>query len=472
MITVSHLETYEKTPYQLIGQSLFFFLLVPIIYLSFIEIVSTDEIRFINDFEEPNYFNLDIKYVYYFQTISKAISIIITLNFAILLFINWYVGINHKRLINYYLPLYKITWLITKISTLLVIVIFIFLFVISINNIFPPFKLRWWSLIGIACPILGSLLAFFTVIDIIHTLDKKNVVRIIGYKVSEQDQPELFKLVKKCSNKIKASFPDNIVLGNTDGFFVISTDVLIINNDKEELLKGNTLYIPYLMFKILTQDELKGIIGHELAHFSGEDTNYSKKFKPAKYSLIDKFNNFEKGLNESKENENSGITGKIASFFTNFFLMMLLNPIGYIYINFIKKDYDICINQELRADKLGSSLCENKKSLISGLCKFYVYSQINKNIFDDLYNGVSKSLTSIFTKTYKDYLSSYKFKDILVALMAYEIHHPSDEHPPISERMNKLKINLKDIKETDLKRKIPSASSYLNDYDNLDELLS
>ena len=100
MITVSHLETYEKTPYQLIGQSLFFFLLVPIIYLSFIEIVSTDEIRFINDFEEPNYFNLDIKYVYYFQTISKAISIIITLNFAILLFINWYVGINHKRLIN------------------------------------------------------------------------------------------------------------------------------------------------------------------------------------------------------------------------------------------------------------------------------------------------------------------------------------------------------------------------------------
>ena len=38
---------------------------------------------------------------------------------------------------------------------------------------------------------------------------------------------------------------------------------------KGKNLKGNSLCVPFIMFKILTIDELTGIIGHELAHFSG-----------------------------------------------------------------------------------------------------------------------------------------------------------------------------------------------------------
>ena len=72
--------------------------------------------------------------------------------------------------------------------------------------------------------------------------------------------------------------------------------------------------------EILTKDELTSIIGHELAHFSGEDTEYALKFNPIIFSLKQKFASFDKGFEEAKENENeSGLTGKIGGFFMRFF---------------------------------------------------------------------------------------------------------------------------------------------------------
>ncbi|WP_440651234.1 M48 family metalloprotease [Candidatus Pelagibacter sp. HIMB1495] len=465
-------DEYYENSYRLVIQSLFLFLLVPLIYLAFIEIVSTDEARFINDFTNPNYFNLDIKYVYYFQILSKILTALIVFNLSVLLIINWYVGIDHKRLTSIYIAYYRLTWLIIKITTLLVILIFLFIIVVSINNIFPEFKLRHWSFLILSATILGTLSAFFVVISIIYKFEKKTSLDVVGCKISKNDQPELFKLIKECSNKIKTKIPDNVILGTNEGFFVISSDVNLINRDSEELLTGRTLFISYLMLNILTKDELRGLIGHELAHFSGEDTEYSDKYKSLYFTLTEKFKFFRKGFEENEKNQKEmGITGTIFAFFEKFFLMMLFNPIMYITINMLIKNFKICMDQEFRADTIGSKICKDKKSMISGLCKFHIYSQINRNLFDNILKNKGKSLTSEFNKNYREYLVSYKFKDILTMIIAYEMYHPCDTHPPIIERMKNLKINFADIKESDLTKKNPSASSYIKDYDQLDELL-
>lgn len=473
MNLIKYLEDYDKSSYKLLFQSLFLFLLIPTIYLSFVEIVSSsDNKKFIESFENPNYFNLSIEYVYFFKTLSKSICIITFVNFAILLFVNWYVGINHKRLTNIYLPVYKITWLIIKFLTIANIAIFLFIFVISLNNIFPTFKMRHWSLLAIGAPIIAALSSFEIVISIINRFDKSNSYPVIGCNVSKKEQPELFKLIKECSSKIKTAFPDNIVLGTTEGFFVISSDVYVVNKKRSENLKGKTLYISYLMLKILTKDELRGIIGHELAHFSGEDTEYSEKFKTVKFNLIKKIKSFEKKIDEKKSEYEIAIFGPIYAFFEKFFLITLLNPIIYITINLYKKDYVICMNQELRADKIGAKLCDNKKSMISSLCKFHIYSEINHDISENSDHQKGKSLTEIFSKNYKNYLSTYKFKDILIRIMSYEMSHPSDTHPAISERMYNLNINFREIKESDLTKKIPSASNYIKNFHQFDKILT
>ena len=229
----------------------------------------------------------------------------------------------------------------------------------------------------------------FLILDIIQKFDQKTALPIYGLQVGKKDQPELFSLVENCAKKIKSSIPDNIVIGSTDGFFVTSSDVLLYNYKDKSFLKGKTLYLSLISLKVLTKDELTGIIGHELAHFSGEDTDYTIKFNPIIYTLNEKLKSFDSSFKEAEEFE-GGLPNLIASETQKFFLIMILNPIIYIFLNLYRKDKVICIQQELRADKIGSSLCKNKKSFIIGLCKFGIYSQLWAYIDYEIYKETTK----------------------------------------------------------------------------------
>ena len=72
--------------------------------------------------------------------------------------------------------------------------------------------------------------------------------------------------------------PDAVVVGLTGGFFVSSGPKLL--QPGEIPLTGRTLYVPLPYLPLLRADELAAIIGHELAHFSGSDTEYSLQFLP------------------------------------------------------------------------------------------------------------------------------------------------------------------------------------------------
>ncbi|MDC3026241.1 M48 family metalloprotease [Candidatus Pelagibacter sp.] len=472
MNVLKQLQDYEKSSYKLIAQSFFLFLIIPGSYLFFLNFMGLNEEIIIQKFRNPNFFNINFKYVYYFETISKYLFIILPVNFLLILLINFYVGLDHKKVTSLYIPLYKITWPLIKISSLLIIIIFTFFITILFNNYFPSIPIRAWTIVPLGATALGCLIVFFTIIDIIKTFDKKNYMEIYGIKVSEKEQSDLFKMISNCSKKVKTEMPENIILGITDGFFVTSSDVIVFDKENAEVLKGKTLYIPLIYLEILTKDELTGVIGHELAHFSGEDTEYALKFNPMIFSLKKKFSSFDEGFSEAQKTENEdGLHGQISSFFMRFFLIMLLNPILYIAINLIKKDKKICINQELRADKIGASLCSNKKSLITGLCKFYIFS----HIFNDLYNETNnkkKSLTKTFNKNLKNYMSNFDIKKDLKNIMEYEMVHPSDTHPKIKDRMKNIRIDIKQISKSDLERKNPSAAKLIRNYEYYDEFLS
>ncbi|MFD2022059.1 M48 family metalloprotease [Pseudocitrobacter faecalis] len=51
--------------------------------------------------------------------------------------------------------------------------------------------------------------------------------------------------------------------------------------EKGERLTGNTLYLPLTYLSLLNEAEIAAVVGHELGHFTGEDTQYSLRFAPS-----------------------------------------------------------------------------------------------------------------------------------------------------------------------------------------------
>ena len=152
---------------------------------------------------------------------------------------------------------------------------------------------------------------------------------------------------------------------------------------------------------------------------------------------------------------------------------MVLNPIVFIFINLNLKNIKIARNQEIRADKIGAGICKNPKSLVTGICKFYLYSYIWKEIQEDIKSkNIKISLTKKFNLNLIKHFKKFNLKDELKLIFIYEMDHPTDRHPPLRVRAKNLRIKLSDIKKNDLIKVSPSASEFIKSYDKLDRDLT
>ncbi|CAN7282245.1 M48 family metallopeptidase [Bosea sp. LjRoot9] len=105
-----------------------------------------------------------------------------------------------------------------------------------------------------------------------------NPLEISGRSISPAQAPGLWRWIDGLADRLGALGPDQIVVGLTRGFFVTSGPKLL--SPGGERLEGRTLYLPLPYLPLLRQDEAEAIIGHELGHFTGGDTEYSLRFLP------------------------------------------------------------------------------------------------------------------------------------------------------------------------------------------------
>ncbi|WP_163029101.1 M48 family metallopeptidase, partial [Pseudomonas viridiflava] len=96
--------------------------------------------------------------------------------------------------------------------------------------------------------------------------------------VTPEEAPALWAYVRELATRLGALSPDHIVLGMIEGFYVTSSDVSLL--PAEISIKGRTLHIPMMYLGLMNAAETSAVIGHELAHFAGEDTEYSLRFLP------------------------------------------------------------------------------------------------------------------------------------------------------------------------------------------------
>ncbi len=123
---------------------------------------------------------------------------------------------------------------------------------------------------------IGAFLGIATVISGVFSLVRQAETFVIGTMITRKQAPALYQRVEEIAKQLGALHPEHVVVGLDPNFFVTEADVVCLSGK----LSGRTLYCSLPLCRILNQDEFSSVIGHELGHYKGLDTQFSQKFFP------------------------------------------------------------------------------------------------------------------------------------------------------------------------------------------------
>lgn len=248
----------------------------------------------------------------------------------------------------------------------------------------------------------------------------------IGVSVSEEEAPKLWSEVKSLSEEMGALVPDQIVLGVEPNFYVTEAKVSCLSGT----ISGRTLYCSSSLMRILTKDEAKAILAHELAHFKGEDTVYSRKFYPVY-----------RGAQDSLEAlVRTGGEGYKA---------LALLPAMAIFRHFLDSfsvaEREISRRRELAADAESATRFDGK-TLCVALVKIHAFSAgwqpIQEQAVTLLQKGqMFENIGAYFSQIVNDSATPGILEDVADQRMS----HPTDTHPPLSARLEAQGIPVSEV---------------------------
>ena len=332
-------------------------------------------------------------------------------------------GKSRSRLAAIFPPLVFISLLLISLSVLLQGAILTY--AAYIGEVYAIGRVHYILIGGIG---LGALVGAVSLISASFDLGKKLTTQAIGKSLSETDAPKLFAYVRNLAETLGARTPQNIVVGLEPTFYVTSSNVEVIGEDKT--LSGETLFISAPLTRLMSKSEFPAIIGHELGHFRGEDTAYSVRFAPVYAGLG-------KAITSLDEDDEGG-TSKLAT-------LPAIVILSFMYEVFSRNERTIGRQRELLADQAGAEV-SSPLSLSTSLAKVALYSSLwnhaqEQNI-DRLNEGkVTTNLSEVFQDIAKFDVEQNAIEDILDNILDRSVSHPTDTHPPIRERLDSLGID-------------------------------
>jgi Zn-dependent protease with chaperone function/uncharacterized tellurite resistance protein B-like protein len=245
------------------------------------------------------------------------------------------------------------------------------------------------------------------------------------------EQPRVALLVQQVARATGARPPDNIVVGLEPTFFATTAPVFTFTSDR--LLLGQTLYLSLPLMRVLSLDEIKTVIGHELAHFSGRDTIFSRQFAPIYRGLAEAAH----VADENKPYDKNPLLLP-ARLFLRFMLSCFHN-------NAAKASRA----RELRADEIGSKAATTN-DLGYALIKSGILSMLWQKEFEDTLRDLSRGrFRRNMSRNFEDKLRFDVSPDKLPPLVELSLNahtpHPTDSHPTTKERLERLGLNLIDL---------------------------
>lgn len=237
---------------------------------------------------------------------------------------------------------------------------------------------------------------------------------INGTVITSDDQPRLWGELQSICDVVGTSPPDQVIVGIDDNFFVTEQRVEV-NGTK---VRGRTLYVSLSLLKQLDRVEADAVLAHEMAHFSGNDTLYSKRISP---QLI-RYASYLAALEEG------GITLPI------FYFMLCFRMMFELSLNKLSRA------REYRADRIASEVT-SPQAVAGALLRIIAYSEYRNSVQNELFSQDEAlevvNIAERIEDGFHDYQSTFLSRADVWDLTS---SHPFDSHPALADRLESVGV--------------------------------
>jgi len=301
---------------------------------------------------------------------------------------------------------------------------------------------------------LGAAVVAFSIISAVMKIRLKPEMFQRAVEVTREEQPNLWRFVDSIAKVTAAPAPKNILLGLEPTFYATAANVTALSSGST--VTGETLYLSLPLMRLFNEDELRAVVGHELGHFKGEDVAYTMKFAPVYRALgtaIDDVRAAEQVLS-----------------------LPALALLGFIHSTFESSEKGISRDREFRADEIGASV-GGAKNLISALLKLSVFGgfwpDLRNKVIDHVDMGRPVSnMSSLYASAVSFDADKEKATEFARQCADSRIHHPTDSHPTLGQRMDKLHVGSGIYDEVQLGLPPVAASKLIEGLKELEERLT
>lgn len=288
--------------------------------------------------------------------------------------------------------------------------------------------------------------AFFTV------RKTRSLLFVLGEPLSRDQAPGLWALVDDVAAHLGTPRPDHLFVGMESNFFVTEGDVSTIR----EVTKGRTLHCSLPLCRILTREELKAILAHELAHFHGEDTKFSEQFAPIYRSASEALASLQRTTSEG--------VWRMAK-------LPAIAVFTYFLHAFSAAERRFARERELAADATGAARTETRK-MASALVKVHAFEGLWRQTIAAAAEALHAGRTPPnVSAAFAEAVSTKATASDLQQALSQTLTHPTDSHPPLSVRLTALGVALEDVATATLAVPPPteSAASLIDNLEHWEE---
>jgi Zn-dependent protease with chaperone function len=289
-------------------------------------------------------------------------------------------------------------------------------------------------------------------VGVAFSLIRRPTISVVGQALDLATEPRLVDVVRQLADAVGAKAPAHIVVCLAPWLFVTEMKVACLDGR----LSGRTLCLSLPLLRILSVDEFRAQLAHELAHYSGGEEAVAVGVVPAL-----------SGVSRAMRDLGGRARGIRAAAVAP--PVMLMSA----FVEAAGGEADLGGERERAADALAAKVV-GREALGSGLVKLAAFGPAWQIVAAMMRHAASWSTQYLnASAVFQEIAASNAGDDRLDGAGAAAQPHPTDRHPALSDRLAALGLDIRDVATAALVTTPPlPAVSLVEGYEAIEQRLS